>query len=79
MGKAAAHPLHASVNVFYPLEELNEQPGVALHHIWLQVWEGDQLVEEFDEEDVVVLTEPPAIQLQESEGGICVFNSGYLW
>lgn len=74
MGKAARHPLHASAKAFYPLEELNEQPGVALHHIWLQVWEGDQLVEEFDEEDVVLLAEPPAIQLQKSERGISLFN-----
>lgn len=52
----------------HALEKLNEEPGVALHHVRLQVRQRDQLVEELDEEDVVLLAEPPAVQLQKPEG-----------
>lgn len=53
----------------HPLEKLNEQPGVALHHVCLQVRQRDQLIEQLDEEYVVLFTEPPAVQLQKPEGG----------
>jgi len=46
------------------LEKLNEQPGIALHHVRLQVWQCDQLIEKLDEENVVLFAELPAIQLQ---------------
>lgn len=57
------------VFVSNPLEELDEQPGVALHHVRLQVGQRDQLIEQLDEENVVLFTEPAAVQLQEPEGG----------
>lgn len=53
----------------HSLEELDEQPGVALHHVGLQLGQRHQLIEQFDEEDVVLLAEPAAVQLQEPAGG----------
>lgn len=47
----------------HPLEKMDEQPGVALHRVGLQIRKGDQLVEQLDEENVVLFAEPPAIQL----------------
>jgi len=64
---------HASVCVCvfvsHPLEELNEQPGVALHHVRLQVRQRDQLIEQLDEENMVLFTEHPSVQLQKPEDG----------
>ena len=47
---------------------MDEQPGVALHHVGLQVGQRDQLVEQLDEEDVVLFAEPAAVQLQKPGG-----------
>ena len=47
---------------------MDEQPGVALHHVGLQVGQRDQLVEQLDEEEVVLFAEPAAVQLQEPGG-----------
>ena len=55
--------------VSHPPEKLNEQPGVVLHHVGLQVRQRDQLIQQLDEEDVVLFTEPPAVQLQKTESG----------
>lgn len=52
----------------HSLEELDEQPGVVLHHVGLQLGQRHQLVEQLDEEDVVLLAEPAAVQLQEPAG-----------
>ncbi len=60
--------MHLCEFVSHPLEQLDEQPGVALHHVRLQVRQRDQLVEQLDEENVVLFTEPPAVQLQKPEG-----------
>lgn len=54
---------------FHPLEKLDEQPGVALHHVRLQLGQRDQLVEQLDEEDVVLFAEPAAVQLQKPAWG----------
>lgn len=54
---------------FHPLDKLDEQPGVALHHVRLQVGQRDQLVEQLDEEDVVLFAEPAAVQLQKPAWG----------
>lgn len=57
------------LSAFHLLEKLDEQPGVALHHVRLQVGHCDQLVEQLDEEDVVLFAEPAAIQLQKPVWG----------
>lgn len=56
--------------VSHPLEQLDEHPGVALHHVRLQVRQRHQLEEQLDEENVVVLAEPLAVQLQKPEGWV---------
>lgn len=56
--------------VSHPLEQRDEHPGVGLHHVRLQVRQRHQLEEQLDEEDVVILAEPPAVQLQKPEGWV---------
>lgn len=46
------------------LEKLDEKPGVALHHVGLQVGQCYQLIQQLNKENMVLFTEPPAIQLQ---------------
>lgn len=61
-------PPQTPTSHLHSLEELDEQPGVALHHVGLQLGQRHQLVEQLDEEDVVLLAEPAAVQLQEPAG-----------
>ncbi len=68
--------MHLRVCVSHPLEKLNEQSGVALHHVRLQVWQRDQLIEQLDEENVVLFAEPPAVQLQKPDSGREVGGGG---
>lgn len=62
--------LHVRVLVFAlnPLEQVNQQLGVVLQHVGLQVRQCDQLIQQLDKENVVFFTEPPAVQLQKPEG-----------
>lgn len=62
----------------HSLEKLNEQPGVALHHVGLQVGQRDQLIEELDEENVVLFAEPSSVQLQKTEGERETFSSSLV-
>ena len=55
------------VRCVHPLQQLDEQPGEALHDVRLQVGQSHQLIEQADEQDVVLLTEPQAVQLQEPD------------
>ena len=60
--------MRVCVYVSNPLEKLNEQPGVTLHHVGLQVRQRDQLIEQLNEENMVLFAEPPAVQLEKPEG-----------